>query len=248
MYDVIRCIIVDDEVLTVEGIRELLRNYTEIKLIGVAGTIKQAETLILDELPDLIFLDIKLPDGDAFELLDRIEPYVSTDMNVIFISAYSDYQLEALRYSAFDFLVKPVSVIELNQAIRRLRDKERKKFKVRFKLLQGELKRKLKFNLRSGFVMIDPEDILYCKADGNYTNIFFGKDSREIVSINIGRLFKTLPKEMFYRINRSVIINLKNLRRVSRVNQSCELSNGIQLINLEVPIRSIRELEQMVKK
>src|SRR6476620_8029544 len=111
----IQAIIVDDEPKNVKILKALLNEFCpEVRVIGEAATAEEAESVINERKPDLVFLDVEMPYGNAFDLLDKLKP---VDFEIIFVTAFDDYTLKAFRYSALDYLLKPVNIDDLKTAV-----------------------------------------------------------------------------------------------------------------------------------
>lgn len=166
----IRVITIDDERRSRMVLAELLSFIPEVEIIFEAGNVDDAVREIRDQKPDLIFLDIEMPIKSGFDLLMEIKAD-SHIPDIIFVTAYDRYAIEAFKYTAFDYLLKPINRSELQNSLNRYRETKSKE-KINDKL--GELFRfmeepkKLVFDLRTGLLIIDPEELVYCEADGKY--------------------------------------------------------------------------------
>jgi two-component system, LytTR family, response regulator len=228
-------------------LRKHLGNNALVNIIGITGTVSGALQVIGEKRPDIIFLDIELSDGDGFTLLERLKicnhhPYV------IFTTGHHQYGFKSIRYAAFDFLFKPVVEDECNEAIDRyLTTRQDYKLLHKIDLLMRDLNsiRKIKFSSHKGFMLIDPEDIFYCIADWNYTEIFITLETRRLVTVNLGKVKEALPPACFFRINRSTIINLKYLSHVDKAEHNCFLSKGGETICFKAPLNRLKEMEKL---
>lgn len=242
----ITAIIVDDEVDAVHIVEKLLAAHSEIELVGKAFDGTEAVKLIIQWLPDLVFLDIQMPDLDGFEVIKEIKRH-GIQTTVIFVTAYNEFAIEAIRSAAFDFLVKPVKPDELHNAITRFRTEQPQHdlhHKVDQLLHTLEKNKKLQFNTRTGFVLLNSSDIIYCASDRNYSIIYYGDQKKEVVTCNLANLTDLLPKETFRRISRFAIINTDYLAKVDRKRRICILTrNGVNY-ELDVSRESILGLEQ----
>lgn len=237
-------VIVDDEPDCISLVMRYLDGDTRIRVIGTISDSSRAIEQILILKPELILLDIEMPSVSGIEILHflnqtQIKPFV------IFITSFEKYTIEALREAAFDYLLKPISKSELALAIERFMIKfHSKEAEVNYSSLLSILsQKKIKFNTTGGFILIDPDDIIYIQADYNYSEIYLYNKKREIVVTNIGALENVLPKD-FTRINRSVIINLRYLEKVLRGKRLCYLKKGNDSYTFNIPARRIRDLEE----
>ncbi len=210
-----RTLIVDDERLAREELRELLGAHPEIEIVGEASNGPEAQKRIADLQPDLIFLDIQMPEQNGFELLQALEPPVP---EVIFVTAYDKYALQAFENSALDYLVKPVEPERLAKAIARLRKLEPAAAAAAGRAVgsaAGALTADSQVFVRDGdrcwFVPL--RDIVLFEAEGSSTRAYFG-GHKPVLPRALTALESRLPAEQFFRINRSQIVNLKCIETI----------------------------------
>jgi len=236
-------VIVDDERSARELIRELLSDVKWVSILGEAGNVDDALALVSRTQPDVILLDIQMPGQDGFALIEQLVHH-DFETGVIFVTAYERYAIRAIRASAFDYLLKPVKKSDLITSL------EKYEVKVSGRELEEPFSRliwqfgdskKLKFRNRTGFSMIDPDEILYCQADSNYTVLELKSGRKLTISMNLGKVEEMLP-EVFVRISRSVIINLQYLTQVDRKSLSCTLMHSTPTV-LKVSRNYLRMLE-----
>lgn len=224
-----------------------LGNHAHVNIAGIAGTVSEALQVIGEKRPDIIFLDIELSDGDGFTLLERLKicnyhPYI------IFTTGHHQYGLKSIRYAAFDYLFKPIDENECNAALGRyLTARQDYNLLHKIDLLMRDLNsiRKIKFSSHKGFMLIDPEEIFYCIADWNYTEIFITLETKRLVTLNLGKVKESLPPACFFRISRSTIINLKYLSHVDKADHHCFLSKGGETICFKAPLNHLKEMEKL---
>lgn len=244
-----KVLIIDDDPDAIENLKKLLAIHTEFR---VEGSITDPN-LVLDSVrkckPDLIFLDIQMPGKDGFDVLKELLAE-NLHTEVIFVTAYDKFAIDAIRFSALDYLLKPVSPFDLQNALMRFlgnannRDSaESMQALVEKTMLHAS---KLKFNTHTGFFMLSPEDIVYIQADWNYSEIFMSDTKSELVTMNIGKLEEILPKHLFYRINRSIIINVSYLARVIRKKRSAILEKDGKEYAFKIPLLNIRKIENFI--
>ena len=240
----ITAIIVDDEPAARDLMASLLSDFADIQVLAKDSNVRKAIGSICKYNPDLVFLDIDMPKKNGFDLIREIREY---DINptIIFVTAFNQYAIEAIKHAAFDYLVKPVDIDDLKQSIER--------YKVECKssssldrienLLQALQEEKLKFSTRTGYIFINPADIIYCQATGNYTNLFLVNDEKQTVTVNIGRIEHLLPETKFLKINRSVIINKQFLAEINRKDKKCTLRVNDETISFCIPQKYISLLD-----
>jgi len=229
----ISVLIVDDEPQARDLLEMLLDPMKDVEVAGKAENVAQAMKLVMERNPDLILLDIQMPVQNGFDLVKQLHQR-GLDQGYIFVTAFEEFAIDAIKASAFDYLLKPVGPRELENAINRYRNsREDKLLNERIDLLLGSLGsgRKLKLNTRSGFLLIDPEEIVCCTADGNYTRVLLVNGRQEVISSNLGALELMLQNNRFFRISRSALINFKYLVRVDTRKGTCWLEGdtGVQL-------------------
>jgi len=244
----IRALIVDDE----EGARNLLERLLNripgIIVCGKAASADEALEMVLINTPDLVFLDVQMPEKNGFQLVDYFKKYL-LNTTVIFVTAHAEFAINALKVSAFDYLLKPVIMNQLTETILRFKAEKHlasKDRKVDLLLEMANKPCKLKFNTRSGYILVSPDEIMYCEADVNYTSIYFSSDNREIVTINLGRLEEILSPYSFFRISRSILINTIFLKKADRQKKKCLLVKADEKVLLDIPPNHIRELEKLI--
>ncbi len=219
----IKAVIIDDEIDARNALQILLKEFcTEtIELIGEAGNVKAGIKLLEARQPDLLFLDINMPDGTGFELLDSIH---NKKFETIFITAYNDFALKAFRYSATDYLLKPIDPDELNEAIKKALDhlntKRESNNNSAFTQLRSNLKNpdnpKIAVSDAKGTSYVNFEDIVSCRSIGSYAVVCL-KDQSQLVATKglkeFEEMFEGLP---CFRIHNSSLINLKHVTRYIR--------------------------------
>ncbi len=203
----IRTLIIDDEPFVREGIKALLQDYDNIDVIGECENLAEALVTTKVTQPDLLLLDINLPDGTGFDLLDKIE---LSGINVIFITAYHEFALQALKAGAIDYLLKPISSEELKEAILKIDQSQDNLLRERLTVSKTFLvskPEKIVLKFQDKYQVLRLADLTYCKSDAGYTN-FHLKDGRHFMtSKNIKEYEKYLP-DNFVRCHQSYIVNL----------------------------------------
>lgn len=204
----ISALIVDDERLAREGIKNLLRDFPEIQLLAEAENVDEALELIDKLKPQLVFLDIQMPEKSGFDLLEEL---IETPA-IIFTTAYDEYALKAFEVNALDYLLKPIEKDRLSESIAKVKKQieDLKTDKLRSKLLPHE-----KVFLRDGDKCwyIPLSDISLIESAGNYAKIHFDR-FQPLIHRTLNALEERLSNEMFFRANRQQIINLNYLDRI----------------------------------
>jgi len=243
----LRTIIVDDEEKAIHNLETLLKNFPQVQIIDKSTDPEKALGKILFHKPDLLFMDIQMPGKTGFEIVTEV--YRSgLKPDVIFVTAFDDYAITAIRHAAFDYLLKPPNPEELKNTLDRLLEKtsdSEKEEKLKL-LLEKTNNHKIKFSNCGGFILIKPEDIVYIHADWNYSDIYYDTDKTETVTMNLGTLDDLLPKTQFFRLNRSIIINTTYLERVNRKKSEAVLIKDRKEYKFKIPVLKIRELEKFL--
>jgi len=217
----IKALIVDDEPKNIRILKNLLEEFCpQVEICGEAENTETAINLIEEQNPELVFLDIEMPYGNAFDLLDSLIPI---DFEVIFITAFDNYSLKAFKYSALDYLLKPVDISELqaatNKAVQRIAGKNINQqvalLLSNFKNTQNNLQ-KIAIPTMDGFVFMNVEDIIRCESNAAYTYIYTIRNEKIIASKNIKEYEELLPSSIFCRIHNSHLVNLNRIKKYSK--------------------------------
>ena len=214
----IRSVIIEDEPGSVITMLELTRQYCpEIEVVGTAADPVKGFDLIREQAPDLVFLDIEMPYGNAFDLLDKLMP---VHFEVVFITAFNDYAIKAFKYAALDYLLKPVNLQELKQAITRVsRRLKEKNIDTRIHTLLNNFKpenatlQKIALPTAEGCTFEEISSIMYLQAENSYTYIYCKDKPRMLVSKSLKEFEDLLPETAFCRIHHSSIVNLNFVKK-----------------------------------
>ena len=214
-----KAVIVDDEPASGQALALLLREFvTEVELAGSASNAQEALELIRRVKPDLIFLDVELDGDSGFDLLEQLP---DDGPEVVFTTGYEQYATRAFRTSATDFLMKPVEVDQLRDAVRKVSEKLRvaaaeQRYGVLIRNWHGQGNEQIALSSSEGFVFIKMSDLIYCIGDGAYTYFFLRNDEKITVSKNIGEFEPLLTPRGFFRVHKSYLINLSEMKRYVR--------------------------------
>lgn len=211
----ISTILVDDEKSSRESLQNYLNKYCpEVDVVATCANIQEAQAAIKKHQPQLVFLDIEMPYGNAFDLLDQLE---EVNFEIIFVTAYSQYAIPALNLSAAYYLLKPVDIDELIVAVGKAREHLQRQDQLdRAAVLKEHLNGKnqrLVLPLIDGFEVIEVEDILYCEAADNFTCFYLQSGQKHLICRKL-KFYDTLLSERgFCRIHRSTLINMAYVQR-----------------------------------
>ena len=211
-----KTIIVDDEKGCRDSLSDLLTDFPQINIVDKVSSVKTAQESITNLQPQLVFLDIEMPDGTGFELLEKIP---TLNFDVIFTTAYDQYAIKAIKYSALDYLLKPIDPNELQEAIHRFTSKKNtqelmnSKFKTLLNNINGETThQKIAIPDGEGLNFVKINDIIRFQSDGSYTYMFTTQNTKPtLISKPIGDYEEMLANEPFVRIHRSNLINLQHV-------------------------------------
>lgn len=227
----LKAILVEDEKTS----REILRNYLvkycpNIQILGEAENIEEALVLIRNNELDLVFLDVEMPYGNAFDLLDSLG---EVNFETVFVTAYNQYALEALNQHVAYYLLKPISIDELIKAVDFVTEIKEKENQFNAEALTPKTSianEKIAIPTQFGFEIIDTETILYCQADDNYTHFFLKDKQKKLVSKTLGFYEKKLVQNGFFRIHKSYLVNLSLIQSYHKGKGGLVvLSNGKSL-------------------
>ena len=199
----LRILIIDDEPLARQNLRQLLSLEAGVKIVGEAASVSEALELLKKEKPDALFLDIQMQQEDGFSLLKQLEhPPL-----VVFVTAHAGHAIQAFDVQAVDYLLKPVHPARLSVALDRLRSKSPSES-------VWQTKDRICFKT-PGRTLIAKEDVVIAlEADGDFTNIFIEGESPVMICHNLSYYEKTLPSPPFLRVDRSLIVNLDRIRKI----------------------------------
>lgn len=223
-------IIVDDEVNNRENLQHLLIKYCpSIEILGQAASVAEAIRLVKATRPEVVFLDIEMPGGNGFSLLEKLQPI---DFQVIFVTAFDSYALNAIKFSALDYLLKPIDKKELMGAVSKIHLRERNQSNQLSNLtqfLKGET-RKIALNLSDEIRLVELQNIIRIEADNNYCHFLLKADETVLVSKHLGHFYEILKDQRFARVHQSHLINQQYLEKyVKKDGGYLVLSNGDQV-------------------
>lgn len=244
----IRTIIIDDELNVRLRIKDMiLENFPQISLVGEANSVNTGFKTITELRPELVLLDIRMEDGNAFDLLEKVK---SIPFKVIFITAYEEYALKAIKFSALDYLLKPVSVEDLRIAIEKAENQILNELKLQLATLQSNIQspKNKTIVLRSSdkIHLLEVNNIIRCEADRCYTYFFVNEQKRHIVSQPMKEFEDILSDYGFIRIHKSHLINISYI-------ESFDKADGGSVIlkdKTEIPVsrRKKNELMELFSK
>lgn len=250
----ISSIIIDDEADARDRLSDLLLKCEAVQLLQSHGKPHEALPAIAELEPDLVFVDVEMPLMSGFELVKAVQKS-GHHPHFVFVTAYNQYAIKAIKAEAFDFLLKPVDIDELRETLQRFTNRQKTANHASNNSAPNPHQdtpnnqlstpiQRIKFSNRNGYVLIDPVDILYCEADGAYTDVYL-KDGRELSDSNyLSAVENRLPQGHFVRISRSLLVNLAHILRVDRKKREIVILQGAEEKNLQASKRYFAEIDQ----
>lgn len=242
-----RFLVVDDEDKAREVISKLLYRIEPDCQVAQANSVEQGIKQYLEFQPDLIFLDIEMPHKNGFELVHELI-LMGESPKVVFVTAFNQYAIKAIKASALDYLLKPIDENDLKQCIKRAKlitNNNKEEGKLGELINRLSLNNRLKVNTRTGFEIIRQDEILYCEADGNYTNIYLTNKDKLTTATTLGIIEAQLISDLFFRVSRSILINLDFLKSVNRKDKVCHLQIEDECIPLPLSYSRVQKLSEI---
>lgn len=250
----IKAIIIDDEPSAGEVLQTLIKNYTtHIDICEICQNIPKALNAIRTCRPNIIFLDIELADGSGFEILENLN---GLEARVIFVTAYEHYAIQAIKHSAFDYILKPIMPQELNKTIDKIFDDELKQnpypnVEPLLKQLTGGLNNKIGVSNRGGLEYYDINEILFIEGQGSYIKMHLIDNKEVVASKKIKDFEAILDSKGFIRVHRSYYINTAHIANILKEDGGyIKMTNGKQIpISLsykEEAIKAIKGISNII--
>lgn len=236
----IKSIIVDDEPDARESLEILLMDIPKIEIIGQFGAVVPAIDFITSHQPRLVFLDIDMPGKNGFDFITELKD-LHLHPNIIFITAYPEHAIEAIEEAAFGYLLKPIDPDKLRRVVNRFICEQQNH-------TEKTEPKKLKFNTRCGFILIDPNEVVYCQAAINYTDIVLTTGKQVTVTQNLGAIEPHFSFHPHYRLGRSHILNIEYVRNVNRKDRTCVLNFNGKEAKLKISKQQLIDLEKLIFK
>lgn len=248
-----KVVIIEDEKLLRETNRTLLQsNFPQMEIVGEAGTVKDSIEVLKATKPELVLMDIELADGNCFQVLQACKPY---SFKIVFITAYNQYAIKAIKYSAIDYILKPVNEYEfcnaINLAIAHNKQDElllqTKHFEYQY--VNKENPEKILLRTAEALHIVNFDDINYCKSDNSYTSFFINNKKEIIVSKSIKEYDELLSMHGFIRPHQSFLVNINAIEKVDKTDGGFIILHN----KTEIPISKRRkqmvldELEKMME-
>jgi two-component system, LytTR family, response regulator len=243
--NMLRTVIIDDEDPVRETLHRLLSAYCpQVKVVGEASGVKSGLALTRELNPQLVLLDIQMEDGSGFELLRQVE---SINFKIIFVTAYDKYAVQAFKFAAVDFLLKPINPEELSDAVKRAELLVQEHFNTQLQALEENLRsdirqrKKIVLKTLENIYLVEMQEITHCKSDGCYTVVHMRNGDRFIISRILREFDLMLSDFGFYRVHKSYLINLMQIKRFEKQEGGYIVLNNDQ----KIPVASRKREELM---
>lgn len=217
----LKVIIIEDEPHGRETLKNLLNDYCEdVEIAGLCSTVEEGIHAIETLKPDLVFLDIELHTGNGFEILEKVK---RLDFEVVFTTAFENYAIRAIKFSALDYLLKPIDISELQDSVNKARERREETLQNKnlFNLVQnlkGHNQKTITLSTSEGLEFVEVADIIKLEANGSYT-LFYLKNKRKLlVSKNLKEYENLLSDCNFYRVHHSCLVNLNEVEKYVKMD------------------------------
>ena len=229
----LKIIIIDDEADAIDVIESIIEiNKSDYEIVAKTTNPVEGVGLILQHKPDVVFLDVEMPELNGFQILESI-PHINFE--VIFATAYENYAIKAIKENALDYILKPATIPEVLEALEKAKSKIQNKtnsdYKSIIENLNSNYSSKIKIPTSTGFELLSTDELVFLEADGSYTIAHFVNSDKLIISKPLKQLEPLLDAKMFFRVHRSFIVNTEHIRRFNREKYAL-----IMLNNKVVPI------------
>lgn len=242
----LRVLIIDDEANIRNMIAEIVKGYCDgAEVVGQAGSVKEGEEKILALHPDLVLLDIKMDDGTGFDLLDQLD---RIDFKVIFVTAYQEFALKAIKFAALDYILKPIDPEELIKAVDSARELVMDQQEAQLQHLSASMnnnkqsKKKILLKTTDSIHLVYVNEIYYCEADGGYTRFYTNTGQQILVSRPLSEYEDLLSEYSFFRVHKSFLVNLQKVQRFDKEDGGYLIVEGEK----KVPVAS-RKRDQLLQ-
>ena len=218
----IRCVLIDDESNSLEMMEWLLKTYCpQVQIEAMCNAASKGIEAINQFKPDLVFLDIEMPHMIGFDMLETFD---KLPFDVVFCTAYDQFAIKAFKYSALNYLLKPVDPEDLKETIRRIEERKAAPSKEQIDLLFQNIKQqqrpattqRIALTSGDGMIFVQTQDILYCQAESNYTSVVLTGGKKILVSKVLKEIDETLSGPDFFRIHNSYLINMNHIKKYVR--------------------------------
>ncbi|MCR6719324.1 MAG: LytTR family DNA-binding domain-containing protein [Chitinophagaceae bacterium] len=217
----IRAILVDDEKNALEMMEWLLKTYCpQVEIVAMCNSGEMGLEAIQRHQPDVVFLDIEMPKMNGFDMLEKFD---RLNFEVVFCTAYDQFAIRAFKYSALNYLLKPVDPEDLKSTIQRIEEKKQIPTRQQFEMLMQQIRQpskatpqRIALTAADGLVFVPTADIIYCEAESNYTNVILTAGRKILISKVLKEIDEALSGPDFYRVHSSFLINISHIKKFVR--------------------------------
>jgi two-component system, LytTR family, response regulator len=215
----IKAVIIDDEINCIEMLEWLLKTYCpEVTICAQCDSGEKGIAAINKHQPDIVFLDIEMPKMNGFEMLEKFDKLF---FDVVFTTAYDKFAIKAFKYSALNYLLKPVDPDDLKATIEKVKAKKSVPSQEQIELLFKNLKNlqsveRVALSTGDGLIFVQTKDIMYCQAESNYTNVVMHDKKKILVAKTLKDIDETLSGKDFFRVHNSFLININHIKKFVR--------------------------------
>ena len=212
----LEAVLVDDEIKALQSLSWELTNFSdEIKVVASFTDPFEALKYLEQNPPDCLFLDIEMPTMDGFQFIQKLQ---NKEFPVVITTAYNQYAIKALKNEAIDYLLKPIDTDDLNATIAKIKKFNSKNYtaekleKILLKFNSDSLQKKITINTDGKLLFLQSDEILFEESDGNYSTLFLSDGQKILLTKKLKEVNQILPKDTFFRIHNSFIINLNKIK------------------------------------
>ncbi|HHC79847.1 MAG TPA: response regulator transcription factor [Flavobacteriia bacterium] len=242
----LKAVIIDDEPKAIQGLSWELSNFSdELEVIATFSEPEKALHYLKNTELDCLFLDVEMPTMDGFQFLEKLE---KKDFAVVITTAYNEYAIKALKKEAIDYLLKPIDSDDLKETIAKIkrynhRNISTDKFERILLNFNNRLHhKKITINTDGKLVFLEPDDILYAESDGNYSTLYLINNKKIVLTKKLKEVCEILPRDYFFRIHNSYIINLNKIKEFIKTDGYVVLEN-----NKRIPVSRQRKSDFLGK-
>lgn len=233
----IKCILIDDERNALEMMEWLLKTYCpQVEIAALCNSAEQGIDAIQKHKPDVIFLDIEMPKMNGFDMLEKFDKLT---FEVVFCTAYDQFAIKAFRYSALNYLLKPVDPDDLKETVQRIEERRSVPTREQFELLLQNIQQparntpqRIALSTNDGLIFVPTQDIIYCEAESNYTNVVLAGGKKVLVSKVLKDIDEALSGPDFYRVHSSFLININHIKKFVRGDGGYIIMDNDAIVNV----------------
>lgn len=245
----IRAIVVDDEKDARDSFELITKQFfsSDIEIVASVGSVKDAVKAIISLKPELVFLDIEMPKENGLQLFEYFGEDI--EFEVVFTTAYQKYALEAFRYAALDYLLKPIDYNQLGETIQRFKRRTRNFSKIKIDTFVNnlsndlEINKKVVFPTKNGYQIVKVSNILFCQADINYSTIHLIDGTSFTIVSTLKNLEEILPETSFFRCHKSFLVNINHIKTYDKSRDKIVLDSGKEV---DIATRRVEQFMEII--